>query len=53
MKLNILRNKAMSTSFKRLINKENFLGEKKSFIDVIKKRQVNSLTLDKFCKKTN
>jgi len=51
--LNILNNRAMSTSFNRSLKKEYFLGEKCDEIRVIEKRKVKAVTLDTFCKEKN
>ena len=50
LELNILSNKAMSTSFSRSSKSEYFDGEKKDQTKIIEKRKVKTITLNNFCK---
>ncbi len=50
IELNILSNKAMSTSFRRSSKSEYFNGEKRSQTKIIEKRKVKAITLNDFCK---
>ena len=50
LELNILSNKAMSTSFSRSSKSEYFDGEKRSQTKIIEKRKVKTITLNDFCK---
>jgi FkbM family methyltransferase len=50
LELNILSNKAMSTTFSRSSKSEYFDGEKRSQTKIIEKRKVKTITLNDFCK---
>ena len=51
--LNILSNRAMSTSYNRSLKKEYFEGEKREQVKVIEKRKVKAVTVDTFSKDNN
>jgi FkbM family methyltransferase len=51
--LNILSNRAMSTSFIRSSKKEYFKGEISTQVDIIEERKVKAVSVDSFCKDNN